>query len=128
MNSSFQHADLITILQGTAHAVIELDGRGKSLGMNSAAAEMIHTLGHEPQAVLGKAIWDLFSDVKDTVLEQKIQAVLAYNVPMQYEFFSPVDQHWYETRAYPTSSGAILTFRDITHRKWVWLATSPSCS
>ena len=32
----------------------------------------------------------------------------------RYEFYYPKDQHWYETKGYPASPGAILVFRDIT--------------
>jgi PAS domain S-box-containing protein len=116
MNNSFQHADLMTILEGASRAVVKLDGSANSVAMNAAAEEMFRTLGHEPREVLGKAVWNLFSDVMHTVVEQNIRTVLEYDVPMQYEFFCPVDKHWYETHAYPTLPGALVTFREITHR------------
>ena len=117
MNNCFEHADLMTILRETSLAVIRLDGCSNSVAMNQAAAEMFHTLGHELREVLGKSIWDLFPGLKGTVVGQSLSAVLQYNVPAHYEFFSTADEHWYETRAYPLPPGVILTFRDITQCK-----------
>ena len=117
MNKSFQHADLMTVLEGISDAVVKIDGQGTYTAMNSAAAEVFRRLGHEPQHMLGKSLWDVFPDAKGTIVEQRIREVLEQDAPMQYEFFYPKDQRWYETRAYPSSPGAILIFRDINQQK-----------
>ena len=53
--------------------------------------------------------------------------MLEDHVQVSYEFYYPKDQHWYETKGYPTSPGAILVFRDITAKRtcltlsWVYI-------
>jgi hypothetical protein len=47
---------------------------------------MFGTLGRELPEVLGKAVSNLFSDVKRTVVEQNIRTVLEYDVPTQCFF------------------------------------------
>jgi hypothetical protein len=43
--------------------------------------------------------------------------LLEDHVQVSFEFYYAKDHHWYETKGYPASPGAILVFRDITNRK-----------
>jgi hypothetical protein len=64
----------------------------------------------------------VFPDLKGTVIERELRQVLDDHVQVTYEFYYSRDQHWYETKGYPASPGAILVFRDITAKK----AASPA--
>jgi hypothetical protein len=70
----------------------------------------------------GKSLWEVFPDLKGTVIERELRQVLDDHVQVTYEFYYSRDQHWYETKGYPASPGAILVFRDITAKK----AASPA--
>lgn len=70
----------------------------------------------------GKSVWEVFPDLKGTVIERELRQVLDDHVQVTYEFYYSRDQHWYETKGYPASPGAILVFRDITAKK----AASPA--
>lgn len=122
MKSSFQQNDLMTILDGIEDAVVKLDGQAKFAAMNQAAVNIYQRLGLDPQHMKGKSVWEVFPDLKGTVIERELRQVLDDHVQVTYEFYYSRDQHWYETKGYPASPGAILVFRDITAKK----AASPA--
>lgn len=122
MKSSFQQNDLMTILDGIEDAVVKLDGQAKFAAMNQAAVNIYQRLGLDPQHMKGKSVWEVFPDLKGTVIERELRQVLDEHVQVTYEFYYSRDQHWYETKGYPASPGAILVFRDITAKK----AASPA--
>ena len=62
-------------------------------------------------------MWELFPELKGTLVEKELRQVLEDHVQVSYEFYYPKDQHWYETKGYPAPPGAILVFRDITAKK-----------
>jgi PAS domain S-box-containing protein len=117
MKSAFRPDDLMAILDGIDDAVVKLDGGANFAAMNQAAAEIYQRLGFDPQRMKGKSVWELFPELKGTVVERELRQVIEDHTQVSYEFFYPKDQHWYETKGYPVSPGAILVFRDITHKK-----------
>ena len=112
----------MTILDGIEDAVVKLDGQAKFAAMNQAAMNIYQRLGLDPQQMKGKSLWEVFPDLKGTVIERELRQVLDDHVQVTYEFYYSRDQHWYETKGYPASPGAILVFRDITAKK----AASPA--
>jgi PAS domain S-box-containing protein len=117
MKSAFQRDDLMAILDGIDDAVVKLDGQANFAAMNQAAANVYQRLGLDPQQMKGKSVWELFPDLKGTLVERELRQVIEAHAPITYEFFYPKDQRWYETKGYPASPGAILVFRDITDKK-----------
>ncbi len=107
MKSSFQQNDLMTILDGIEDAVVKLDGQAKFAAMNQAAMNIYQRLGLDPQQMKGKSLWEVFPDLKGTVIERELRQVLDDHVQVTYEFYY---------------SRAILVFRDITAKK----AASPA--
>lgn len=107
----------MAILDGIEDAVVKLDGQAHFSGMNQAAADIYRRLGLDPQKMLGKSVWELFPDLKGTLIERELRSVIDDHVQISFEFYYPKDQRWYETKGYPGSPGAILVFRDITHKK-----------
>jgi PAS domain S-box-containing protein len=117
MHQAFERDDLMAILDGVDDAVVKLDGQAHFAAMNQAAATIYQRLGLDPQDMKGKSVWELFPDLKGSVVERELRSVLQDHVQISFEFYYPKDQHWYETKGYPASPGAILVFRDITARK-----------
>lgn len=108
----------MAILDGIDDAVVKLDGQGNFAAMNQAAANMYQRLGLEFfQDMKGKSVWELFPELKGTIVEQELRSVIDHHMQASFEFYYPKDQRWYETKGYPASPGAILVFRDITARK-----------
>ena len=117
IKSSFERDDLMAILDGIADAVVKLDGQANFVAMNQAAASIYQRLGLNFQDMKGKSVWELFPELKGTPVERDLRSVLEDHVQVRFEFYYPTDQHWYETKGYPASPGAILVFRDITDKK-----------
>jgi PAS domain S-box-containing protein len=117
MKSSFQPHDLLAILDGIDDGVVKLDGEANYLAMNKTAADTFRKLGQDPHAMIGKSVWELFPEVKGTLVERQLRQALEDDISSTFEFLHPSSQHWFETQAYPSSPGAILVFRDITDRK-----------
>ena len=108
----------MAILDGVGDAVVKLDGQAKFAAMNQAAAAIYQRLGlNFFNDMKGKSVWEVFPELKGTVVERELRHVIEDHRQVSYEFFYPKDQHWYETKGYPASPGAILVFRDITDKK-----------
>ena len=107
----------MAILDGVDDAVVKLDGQAHFAAMNQAAATIYQRFGLDPQNMKGKSIWELFPDLKGTLVERELRQVIQDHVQISFEFYYPKDQRWYETKGYPASPGAILVFRDITAKK-----------
>jgi PAS domain-containing protein len=88
MYKSFKPEDLMAVLEGIADAVVKLDADSNYVAMNGAAADIFRRLGRDPQQMLGNSIWELFLDVKGTIVERKIREMLEHDVHIQYEFLS----------------------------------------
>ena len=122
MHQAFERDDLMAILDGVDDAVVKLDGQAHFAAMNQAAATIYQRFGLDPQNMKGKSVWELFPDLKGTLVERELRRVIQDHVQISFEFYYPKDQRWYETKGYPASPGAILVFRDITAKK----AASPA--
>ena len=117
MKSAFERDDLMTILDGIDDAVVKLDGQATFIAINQVAANVYHRLGLDPQLMKGKSVWEVFPELKGTVVERELRQVIEEHMQVSYEFYYPKDQHWYATKGYPASPGAILVFRDITAKR-----------
>lgn len=118
MKSAFQPDDLMAILDGIDDAVVKLDGQAKFAAMNQAAAGIYGRLGlNFFENMKGKSVWEVLPELKGTLVETELRHVIEDHMQVNFEFYYPRDQHWYETKGYPASPGAILVFRDITARK-----------
>ena len=117
MESPFRKDDLMFIIDGIEDGVVKLDGQSKYVAMNKAPADTFRRLGQDPQTMIGKSVWELFPDVKGTIVERELHKALEDHTSIKFEFLYPGDRHWYEIQGYPSQPGAILVFRDITDRK-----------
>jgi PAS domain S-box-containing protein len=110
-------ADLMTMLEHVSDAVVRLDASGRYVSMNHAAEDIFRRLGRDPIMMIGESVWNIFPDVKGTIVELELRRALEDDTQVKYEFFYPADNRWYETQAFPSSPGVILITRDITERK-----------
>jgi PAS domain S-box-containing protein len=118
MKSAFQPDDLMAILNGIDDAVVKLDGQANFAAMNQAAAGIYQRLGLSFfEHMKGKSVWEVLPELKGTLVERQVRHVIEDHTQVHFEFYYSRDQHWYETKGYPASPGAILVFRDITAKK-----------
>lgn len=109
--------DLMTALDDISDAVVRLDGQGKCITMNQAAEQIFRRLGWDPGNTIGQSVWVLFPGFRGTAADQQLRRALDDQRPIQYEFYSPADQRWYDTQGFPSSPGVVLIFRDVTQLK-----------
>src|ERR1044072_7472650 len=111
MKSAFERDDLMKVLDGIDDAVVKLDGQARFAAMNQMAASIYQRLGVDPQEMKGKSVWEVFPDLKATIVERELREVIENHTPVEFEFYYSKDRRWYETKGYPASPGAILVFR-----------------
>lgn len=107
----------MAVLEGIDDAVIKLDGQAQFVAMNQAAIAIYQRMGLDPEHMKGKRIWDVLPELKGTVVERELRLVIEEHMQISFEFYFGKDQHWYETKGYSVPPGAVLVFRDISHKK-----------
>jgi PAS domain S-box-containing protein len=64
--------------------------------------------------LLGKSIWDEFPQLRDTDIHREYLRAISDKVAVHFEAFSPIFNAWLDLRAYPSSQGLAVYFRDVT--------------
>ncbi len=75
-------------------------------------------LGKGPGEVLGEPFFDVFPQVRGSVVHRNYEQVMALRQPRQFDFISPILKRWTTFSVYPSGDGGIAVyFRDISARK-----------
>ncbi len=74
-------------------------------------------LGVSKQQIVGKHLWDVFTDSIDSLSYQKYQQAVATGEVLHFEDYYAALNKWYEISAYPSENGLSVYFKDITERK-----------
>ncbi len=82
--------------------------------LNAQAAE---TIGLPRGETLGKNLWNLFPDLVGTEFYDRLHQVMLDRTPIQFEYYYPTWERWFENRLYPTPDGIVNLCSDITARK-----------
>src|SRR5574340_685217 len=82
--------------------------------VNSKAAEIM-SRSHEE--LLGKYIWELHPEAKETTLFAEMCRALAEKRTTHFEVYYPSFRKWFEHHCYPSKEGLIVLMQDITARK-----------
>ncbi|GHI01137.1 GAF domain-containing sensor histidine kinase [Neobacillus kokaensis] len=67
--------------------------------------------------VLGKKIWEVFPEARDTVMHKEFCRAMVERIPVQFEIAAPSDDYFHEVVAYPFDEGICCLFKDITEKK-----------
>ncbi|WP_189604150.1 PAS domain S-box protein [Salinimicrobium marinum] len=102
------------ILESIGDAFYAVDQNWIFTYFNKHAEKLLNVAKEE---VVGKNIWEVFSDVLDTSFFTKYhQAVRQQEIIDFEEYFDRVNK-WFSVSAYPSSTGLSVYFRDVTERK-----------
>jgi PAS domain S-box-containing protein len=83
--------------------------------LNKHAAEQMSVLGKDPDALIGKVLWDEFPEVPN---EDAVRRVMSERVVVTDELYYPPLGEWVENHMYPSNDGGVVIFqRYITDRK-----------
>jgi len=78
-------------------------------------AERISGLSRD--VIIGKNLWKIFNNEVTRKFYSEYQRAMHDNIEVRFEEYAPTLNIWIEAAAFPTSSGLLVYFKDISHRK-----------
>ncbi|MBD1919471.1 MULTISPECIES: PAS domain S-box protein [Cyanophyceae] len=106
---------VVTILESITDAFVAFDRDWHYTYVNQAAAQILHKT---PEELIGKQVWnDVFPELVGGVAYQAMHRAIAEQIPVAWEEFGEPLHPCLEAKAYPSSEGLTVYFRDVTERK-----------
>jgi PAS domain S-box-containing protein len=102
------------VLAGVSDQLLALDRDWRYVFLNERVTEIT---GRRREELLGKSIWEVFPETVDTEFEHEMRRAVAERAPVQFAYFYPPWNRWFENRAYPSASGVTIFVTDITDHK-----------
>jgi PAS domain S-box-containing protein len=75
------------------------------------------TVGLTPKDLVGKNVWELFPNLKNTIFWENYHFTMEKREKKTFEAFGPYHKQWFEIRAFPSEEGIVVLALDITERK-----------
>ncbi|MGY1592000.1 putative bifunctional diguanylate cyclase/phosphodiesterase [Geodermatophilus sp. SYSU D00708] len=97
-----------------ADAVYRLDRNWRFTYVNAAAEDLF---GDDADEMVGRYAFELFPEVRGTVIEDEYRAVLADGRPRTFEYFYVPFGRWFEIRAFADADGLTAFLRDIDEER-----------
>lgn len=107
---------LASILESITDGFVILDAEWHITYLNARAEAIIRPI-QKSAALLGRVVWDAFPDLLGTPVEEHYRRAARERVTVQFEFFYPALDTWFDIRVYPSKDGLSLYFQDIGQRK-----------
>ena len=108
-------AGLNTILDGIGEGFYAVDRDWHLILFNNEAAKHFHC---EPEQMLGRKLWEMFPDARNTGLGRLFDEAMATRRTFRSEGESVIfPGRWLAYRLFPLGDGIGVVFRDITDRK-----------
>ncbi|MFD1633904.1 ATP-binding protein [Haloplanus ruber] len=121
-----RHADVdegdryAQVLDRMIDGVLGLDTEWRLTYLNERTRELIcDAVGetHTVEELVGRSFWELLPGARGTTFEERYREAMQTGETVTFEeYFAPLDV-WFEVRAYPSSTGLTICFRDITERR-----------
>lgn len=73
--------------------------------------------GLRKEDILGKSLWELFSDMVGGKFYHEAQRAMSERVARQFDYYHPRLECWFEYRLYPQPQGLLILKNDVTERK-----------
>lgn len=106
--------DLEKVLARIADQFLALDREWRYTYVNDQVTEVT---GLAKEAVLGRCIWDLFPDLIGSYFYTEMHRAVAEQVSVQFEYYYPTWNRWFENHVYPSLDGVSVIVTEITDRK-----------
>jgi len=109
-------ARLTEVLDAMGDAFYVVDREWRFLLVNASHERLT---GKPRSETLGRVVWDLFPEAAGRTSKyiSELQRSLDAQVPVHFvEFYAPLDL-WTDVRAYPTTEGLAVFFRDVTEEQ-----------
>ena len=85
--------------------------------INGRALELLSARHKNHADLMGKAVWEVFPELRGSALETECRRALALQQTVSFEFFHATLGCWFDLRAYPSAEGLTVYFQDITQHK-----------
>ncbi|MGI8500078.1 MAG: ATP-binding protein [Hassallia sp.] len=105
---------LTNVLENMTDAFVAVDREFRITYVNQQTARLNNM---QPEEIIGKTLWEMWSWSVGTIIEQKYRQALAEQTPVHFEVLYEPFMMWFEIHAYPSQEGIGIYFRDITTRK-----------
>jgi PAS domain S-box-containing protein len=105
----------VAAIDSISEGFIILDRDWRFVFVNPAAERFMR----RPRAdVSGRSLWECFPDAASRRFGVEYRRAVAENTRVEFEEFYPEPLNaWFEVRAYPSSDGLSIFFRDVTERR-----------
>ncbi|ODH03212.1 histidine kinase [Nostoc sp. KVJ20] len=114
-------AHLETVIAGIQDQFFVLDRDWRYTFVNDQVTEIV---GFSKEELLGRIIWEVFPDMVNSEFYTQVQRAMsttryayAQQTVIQFEYFYPTWQRWFENRVYPFAEGVSVFVTDISDRK-----------
>jgi len=104
----------IDILESIDDAFFSVDREWRITYVNKQAEPLLR---HRREELMGKNLWEVFPEAVGTAFYKEYHRAVKDKVTVGFEAFYPPFDTWFEVRAYPSSEGLSVYFRDITERR-----------
>ncbi len=112
-----REAELADALESMSDALFAYDRELRLVRVNGAARRWIVAEGLDPDAIVGRVVWEALPDVAHEPLGEALRRVLAEGAPAVVETRSVRTGRWVEARLFPTHAGVACYSVDVTERK-----------
>jgi len=102
------------ILDSITDGFIAVDGKLEITLWNKVIERLT---GISAGYAVGKSIKDLKSFIFDSQVYENYNQAIKYRATVNFEYYVPDLQNWYESSVYPFGDGLFIYFRDISTRK-----------
>ncbi len=103
-----------SILESTTDGIFMLDREWRFTYVNSRAASAMIPC----KDLLGRTIWEVFPQAAQSQFGEHYPHTMNEGVPTHFEEYYPAPlNRWFEVHAYPTETGLVGFFRDVTARR-----------
>ena len=105
---------ILALIDSITDGIAGIDGDWRFIYANKSAAGF---LNKTKEQIIGKKVFQVFPDARETVFEQKFRAALEERKPVSFEAYYEPLKSWFECRCYPAQAGISVLFTDTTAKK-----------
>lgn len=108
------YQEKISILESIGDGFFAVDKKWTVTYWNNMAEKL---LGTPRQKIVGKNLWDVYSDARKLDFFAQYHKAMDENTPVHFQEYYPVLGMWFEVNVYPSPLGLSIYFKDVTDQK-----------
>jgi signal transduction histidine kinase/DNA-binding response OmpR family regulator len=114
LEAEMAKARLENVLAGIQDQFYVLDQEWRYTFISDRVAEVV---GIPKTELLGQCVWENFPDLVDSEFYTQVHRARVDQTAVQFDYFYPAWQRWFENRIYPFDGGVSVFVTEITDRK-----------